>query len=291
MSKKKKWILMTIAIASIMLLFASCDSSPSHSETTTVIDSDASFSTAVTDLNYVDNFYELLGTLNGFAESSFSAENVGKEQEFTLLSIINLGKITLTSFTDSDNYSYTATFSPTSGTVPGVNVDYSITGSADVTYSTAGTFSLSASDCVIDVSASGSTMLKATLDKDCSVASDGSVTVENNVYSVSDANLYGTVSEIIAACKDYDGTELDGSEVTPWDENISVSIEKDASSTEEIVTFNGTITVGTEAPTTVTVTGTYADTTFTLTSAEYEGYSLSVEAIASFNNPTYISIL
>ena len=224
MSKKKKWILMTIAIASIMLLFASCDSSPSHSETTTVIDSDASFSTAVTDLNYVDNFYELLGTLNGFAESSFSAENVGKEQEFTLLSIINLGKITLTSFTDSDNYSYTATFSPTSGTVPGVNVDYSITGSADVTYSTAGTFSLSASDCVIDVSASGSTMLKATLDKDCSVASDGSVTVENNVYSVSDANLYGTVSEIIAACKDYDGTNVP--KVIPWDENISVSIEK-----------------------------------------------------------------
>ena len=169
-------ITVLVSILAIIVAMSSCSGN-------TPAPAEDNIATDIVKAEYVSGYSGLLDLLNGFA--GIDALPVGEEVDFSIMGV-NVGKITVNSYTDDSNYSYDEVFED--GTHPGVanvtvgkdiNVSYAVKdGNASFTADMNGGSSLV-------VTFGGSTIISAELPWNCS-ADDNGITVGIDSYTAAE---------------------------------------------------------------------------------------------------------
>ena len=191
MKKAKKFIVMLLVLVITASLMISCSNSTPKPETPTILND-------VINVTYANGFKGLVGTLNNFAD--FSQLTTGEESEFTIMGV-NIGKVTMKTYVDDMNYSYDAIFAE--GPHPGiatVEVGKDIAVSCEVKDGSIVSFSADMNGgSSLNVKLGSMELVSGNLPWDCSLESNGTMTVNDKTYTSDEAGLYSDLGKSFAS--------------------------------------------------------------------------------------------
>lgn len=278
-----KKALTAVLIVLLALFMVACDSNPNDEQTPPPMPND--FENGLIDVKYEEDFLGLISLLNSIG--GFDNLVAGEESTFNIMGI-NIGSIILNDYVDNNNFSYDATFKE--GTKTSRLVTVTIGPDIAIKYSIVdGKSAFSA-----DIPENGSSLkvvvgeqnyIVSELPFDVTLENDGTVKVGSNSYTASEANVYGSVAEVLDKIKENmtaDESDLVGSE----EENAySYSFRKTVVSETEI-NCNGTVVIGKlSVPVSFTIGKTSETDVWSFSEISIDSKKISDNTVNKINDP------
>ena len=242
------------------------------------------FENGLIDVKYEEDFLGLISLLN--SSGGFDKLVAGEESTFSVLGI-NIGSITLNDYVNNNNFSYDATFKEGTKTGmatvtigPDIAIKYSI-----VDGKSAFSADIPENGSSLQVVFGGQNLIVSELPFDVTLENDGTVKVGSNSYTASEANVYGSVAEVLDKIKENmtaDESDLVGSE----EENAySYSFRKTVVSETEI-NCNGTVVIGKlSVPVSFTIGKTSETDVWSFSEISIDSKKISDNTVNKINDP------